>query len=46
MEDIEKQLAGVTFGQLLKDNPKYGKVVSEAMKTRRKKRLPATLSVY
>jgi hypothetical protein len=44
MEGIKKQLAGVTIGQLLRDNPRYWKVVLDAMKTRRKKRLPATLS--
>ncbi|CAM6102374.1 unnamed protein product [Calypogeia fissa] len=44
MQDIEKRLAEVTIGQLLRDNPKYPKQVMDALKTKRKKRLPPTIS--
>ncbi|CAM6125094.1 unnamed protein product [Calypogeia fissa] len=44
MQDIEKRLAEVTIGQLLRDNPKYRKQVMDAIKIRRRKRLPPTIS--
>ncbi len=43
MKDIEKRLADVTIGQLLKDSPAYRKQVLDAVKLRRRKRLPSTI---
>ena len=44
MQDIQKRLAEVTIGQLLKDSPKYRKQVLDAVKTRRRRRLPSTVT--
>ena len=44
MQDIQKRLAGVTIGQLLKDSPKYRKQVMDAVKIRRRKKLPSTIA--
>ena len=44
MKDIEKRQAEITIGQLLKDSPAYRKQVMDAVKTRRKRRLPSTIS--
>jgi hypothetical protein len=44
MEDIEKRVSKATIGQLLKDNPKYRKVLADSLKTKRKRRLPKTFS--
>jgi hypothetical protein len=44
MEDIEKRFLEATIGHLLKDNPKYRKVLADSLKTKRKRRLPKTFS--
>src|SRR5450759_4665054 len=44
MKDIEKRLAEVTIGQLLKDSPRYRMQVMDAVKIRRRRKLPATIS--
>ena len=44
MTDIESRIAGVTIGELLKDSPKYRKVLADAMKVKRRKRLPVAIS--
>jgi hypothetical protein len=44
MEDIEQRVSEATIGQLLKDNPKYRKVLANLLKTKRKRRLPKIFS--
>jgi hypothetical protein len=44
MEDIEKRVSEATIGQLLKDNPKYRKVLADSLKMKRKRRFPKTFS--
>jgi Retrotransposon gag protein/Zinc knuckle len=44
MQDIEKRLAEVTIGQLLRDSPKYRKQVLDAVRNRRRRRLPPTIT--
>ncbi|CAM6104216.1 unnamed protein product [Calypogeia fissa] len=44
MQDIEKRLAEVTIGQLLRDNPKYRRQVMEAVKIRRRRGPPPTIT--